>query len=52
MEISAYVGLFDTVFNRLYRFDNLTGIEDQGQIVVDGYKLSQNYPNPFNPSTK
>ena len=24
----------------------------QGQVVVDGYKLSQNYPNPFNPSTK
>jgi DNA-binding beta-propeller fold protein YncE len=49
---TAYVGLFGTAFNRLYRFDKVTGVEDQGQIVVDGYKLSQNYPNPFNPTTK
>ena len=38
--------------NRLYRFDKVTGVEDEGQVIVDGYKLSQNYPNPFNPSTK
>ncbi len=49
---TAYVGLFGTAFDRLYRFDKVTGVEDEGQIVVDGYKLSQNYPNPFNPSTK
>jgi hypothetical protein len=49
---TAYVGLFDTRFDRLYRFDKVTGVEEDGQVVVDGYKLSQNYPNPFNPSTK
>lgn len=49
---TAYVGLFGTAFDRIYRFDNLTSVDDQGQVVVNGYKLSQNYPNPFNPSTK
>src|SRR5690606_23917720 len=49
---TAFVGLFGTAFDRIYRFDNLTNVDDQGQIVVNGYKLSQNYPNPFNPSTK
>jgi len=49
---TAFVGLFGTAFDRLYRFDKITGVEDQGQVVVDGYKLSQNYPNPFNPTTK
>jgi hypothetical protein len=48
----AYVGLYGTAFNRLYKFDKINGVEDQGEIVVDGYKLSQNYPNPFNPTTK
>ena len=31
---------------------NWTSVDEEGQVVVDGYKLSQNYPNPFNPSTK
>jgi sugar lactone lactonase YvrE len=49
---TAYVGLFGTVFNRLYKFDRVTSVNEKGQVVIDGYKLSQNYPNPFNPSTK
>ena len=49
---TAYVGLFGTTFNRLYQFDFIGGVNEEGQVVVDGYKLSQNYPNPFNPSTK
>ena len=49
---TAYVGLFGTAFNRLYKFNKVTSIDEAGQVVVDGYKLSQNYPNPFNPSTK
>lgn len=49
---TAYVGVFGTGYDRIYRFDNTTSVDDQGQVVVNGYKLSQNYPNPFNPSTK
>jgi hypothetical protein len=49
---TAFVGLFGTAYNRLYKFDKVTSVNEVGQVVVDGYKLSQNYPNPFNPSTK
>ncbi len=49
---SAFVGLFGTGYDRLYRFDFVTSVDEEGQVVVNGYKLSQNYPNPFNPSTK
>lgn len=49
---TAYVGLFGSAFDRIYRFNNVTSVDDPGYTVVNGYKLSQNYPNPFNPSTK
>lgn len=49
---SAYIGLFGTGFDRIFKFDGPTSVEDPGYTVVNGYKLSQNYPNPFNPSTK
>ncbi|HMN25644.1 MAG TPA: T9SS type A sorting domain-containing protein [Ignavibacteriaceae bacterium] len=49
---TAYVGLFGTAFNRLYRFNELTSVDEEGQNIVNGYALSQNYPNPFNPTTK
>jgi hypothetical protein len=48
----AYVGLFGTAYPRIYKFSKVSGINDEGLVVVNGYKLSQNYPNPFNPSTK
>ncbi|MFZ1517461.1 MAG: T9SS type A sorting domain-containing protein [Ignavibacteriaceae bacterium] len=48
----VYVGLFGTAYDRLYKFERPVSVEQEGQIVVDGYKLSQNYPNPFNPTTK
>jgi hypothetical protein len=51
--MTAYVGLFGNKYDRIYKFSHKpTGINGEGLIVVDGYKLSQNYPNPFNPSTK
>jgi len=28
-----------------------TGVEDEGSVMPDSYKLKQNYPNPFNPTT-
>jgi hypothetical protein len=49
---TAYVGLFGSAFNRIYKFEHVTNVDEKGQVVIDGYKLSQNYPNPFNPSTK
>ena len=49
---TAYVGLFGNKYDRIYKFSKSTGINDEGLVVVNGYKLSQNYPNPFNPSTK
>ncbi len=47
----AYVGLFGSKYNRLYKFDKVTGIAQEFGAVVDSYELSQNYPNPFNPTT-
>jgi hypothetical protein len=46
-----------TTYNRsdivsFQKFTKVTSVDEEGQVVVDGYKLSQNYPNPFNPSTK
>lgn len=49
---TAYVGLFGTAYDRIYKIDKQTSVDEQGQVVVNGYKLSQNYPNPFNPTTK
>ncbi|MFO7526946.1 MAG: T9SS type A sorting domain-containing protein [Ignavibacteriaceae bacterium] len=49
----AYVGCFGfTGYPLLQKVTKVTSVDDQGQVVVNGYKLSQNYPNPFNPSTK
>ena len=46
-----------TTYNRsdivaFQKFSKVNSVDEAGQVVVDGYKLSQNYPNPFNPSTK
>lgn len=32
-------------------FSSTTGIENNGQFIVNNLQLEQNYPNPFNPST-
>ncbi len=48
---SAYVGLFGSAFNRIYKFDMVTGVQQELGIVPEKFELSQNYPNPFNPST-
>jgi hypothetical protein len=51
----AYVTCFGlSTYPIIQKFEdpNWTSVDDAGQVVVDGYKLSQNYPNPFNPSTK
>lgn len=47
----AYVGLFGTAFDRIYKFTKVgTSVEKLDEIPT-GYQLSQNYPNPFNPTT-
>ncbi|MDP2362826.1 MAG: hypothetical protein Q8M94_03550, partial [Ignavibacteria bacterium] len=49
----AYIGVFGQASDLVQKVINTNvGVEDQGQVVVNGYKLSQNYPNPFNPTTK
>lgn len=48
----AYVAYFGSSLPTFQKFDKTVGVEDQGEVVVNGYKLSQNYPNPFNPTTK
>jgi len=49
----AYFGCFGASgLPLMQRAQKTVGIEDEGQLVVNGYTLSQNYPNPFNPSTK
>ena len=47
----AYVGLFGTKYDRIYKFDRVTGVSQELGFVADDYELSQNYPNPFNPTT-
>ena len=50
---SAYVGVFGQASDLVQKITNDgSGVDENGQSVVDGYKLSQNYPNPFNPTTK
>lgn len=50
---TAYIGVFgqasDLVQKVVYTGN---AVDPDGQVVVNGYKLSQNYPNPFNPTTK
>ena len=51
--LTAYFGTFgstvDLVQKAVYTG---TGVDEEGQNIVNGYALSQNYPNPFNPTTK
>jgi len=50
---TAYIGCFGgSGYMLVQKVEKLVGVEDQGEVVVNGYKLSQNYPNPFNPTTK
>jgi len=50
---TAYIGVFGAASDLVQKVVNTgVGVEDQGEVVVNGYKLSQNYPNPFNPTTK
>ena len=50
---TAYIGVFGAASDLVQKVVNTgVGVEDQGQVVVNGYALSQNYPNPFNPTTK
>jgi hypothetical protein len=49
---TAYVGLFGTKYDRLYKFTRLGGdVQPDPNVVVTDYTLAQNYPNPFNPTT-
>jgi hypothetical protein len=50
---TAYIGVFGAASDLVQKVANTgSGVDENGQSVVDGYKLSQNYPNPFNPATK
>lgn len=49
----AYIGVFGAASDLVQKVVNTgSDVDDQGQVVVNGYALSQNYPNPFNPTTK
>lgn len=50
----AYIGCFGGSGYPLMQkvVNEGTRVDDNGLVVVNGYKLSQNYPNPFNPSTR
>lgn len=37
---------------KIYRFDSLTSVISDNDIIPNSTKLNQNYPNPFNPKTK
>jgi hypothetical protein len=37
---------------RVYEFGSGIILNQEDEIVANGFTLSQNYPNPFNPSTK
>jgi hypothetical protein len=49
----AYIGVFGAASDLVQKVVNTgSDVDDEGQVVVNGYALSQNYPNPFNPTTK
>lgn len=51
----AYITCFGgSTYPAFQKFENpnWTSVDEEGQVVLNGYKLSQNYPNPFNPSTR
>jgi len=50
---TAYIGVFGAASDLVQKVVNQgSAVDPEGQVVVDGYKLSQNYPNPFNPTTR
>lgn len=51
----AYATVFgSSAIPAIQKFENpnWTSVDQEGQVVVNGYKMSQNYPNPFNPTTR
>jgi hypothetical protein len=46
-EISQFA---QTVYDNNFQ-DLPTGIDDDGNLIADDFRLYQNYPNPFNPTT-
>ena len=51
--MTAYIGIFGAAADLVQKVVNMgSSVDEEGQVVVNGYALSQNYPNPFNPSTK
>jgi hypothetical protein len=48
---AAYVGLFGSKYDRLYKFSRPVDVKPDPNVVVSDYTLAQNYPNPFNPTT-
>lgn len=49
---TAYVSLFGTAFDRVYKFTMGTvDVEQVSGALPTNFTLEQNYPNPFNPST-
>jgi hypothetical protein len=50
--LTAYAAYFGAGMPCFRKYEKTVNVDEVGQVVVDGYKLSQNYPNPFNPSTK
>lgn len=49
---TAFVGLFGSQYDRLYKFTRPVGVRPDPNTVVEDYTLAQNYPNPFNPTTQ
>lgn len=41
-----------TLHGKIYKYNDLVGINNQHEEIPESYLLEQNYPNPFNPSTK
>ncbi len=46
------IGMFhNSLYKLKYIYDVNVGLENNSEIVLNGYALEQNYPNPFNPKT-
>jgi hypothetical protein len=48
---TAYVGCFGGDYPAFEKFNLITGVKPDPDVVPNSFTLSQNYPNPFNPST-
>ena len=52
LQVLVDIGNDGTIDDTLTLFNQVTGLQNQGSLQPNEFRLEQNYPNPFNPNTK